>query len=72
MTHTKIVFYKLLHVLPPVEHSQLDGKVRSPVEVLDEGVNGLPHPGVQLWPNSIMNLVPQHFIYSLLIFRPGY
>ena len=46
MTHTKIVFYKLLHVLPPVEHPQLVGNVRSPVELLDEGVNGFPHPVV--------------------------
>ena len=43
VTHTNIVFYKLLHVLPPVEHPQLVGNVRSPVELLDEGVNGLPH-----------------------------
>ena len=46
MTQTKIVFYKLLHVLPLVEHLQLDGNVRTLVELLDEVVNILPHPDV--------------------------
>ena len=42
---TKIFFYKLLHVLPLVEHPQLDADVRALVELMDEGVDGLRHPG---------------------------
>ena len=46
MTRTKIVFYKLLNVLPLVEHPQLYDNVRTCVELLDEVVNILPHPDV--------------------------
>ena len=42
---TKIFFYKLLHVLPLVEDPQLDADVRALVELMDEGVDGLRHPG---------------------------
>ena len=41
MTPTKIFFYKLLHVLPLVEHPQLDADVRALVELLDKGVDDL-------------------------------
>ena len=46
VTRTKIVFYKLLNVLPLVEHPQLYDNVRTCVELLDEVVNILPHPDV--------------------------
>ena len=45
MTPTEILFYKLLHVIPSVEHPQLVGDVRTLVELLDEVVNGLRHLG---------------------------
>ena len=61
---TKIFFYKLLHVLLLVEHPQLDADVRALVELMDEGVDGLRHPGGGH--NSIINLRSQHFICSLL------
>ena len=44
MTPTKIFFNKLLHVLPLVEHPQLDADVLALVELLDEGVDDLRHP----------------------------
>ena len=44
MTPTKILFNKLLHVLPLVEHPQLEADVRALVEFLDEGVDDLRHP----------------------------
>ena len=62
---TKIFFYKLLHILPLVEHPQLDADVRALVELMDEGVDGLRHPGVG-HNDTIINLRSQHFICSLL------